>query len=60
MNDYRSEIGRSQHFFALFFLPQKHEDPGGCQGLLTSLINVQRYSFKELGSEVFLGDFRLR
>jgi hypothetical protein len=41
---------------------QKHEDPDGCRGPRTSLIPnmLVAYSFKELGSDKFLGVFRLR
>ena len=44
-----------------FSTPQKYECPGNCRGIRTSfLIKVYCYSFNEFGSDMFLGDFRLR
>jgi hypothetical protein len=46
-----------------FFIPKNTKTPAitGAFPLSYSLIHMaRRYSFKELGSDMFLGDFRLR
>lgn len=50
---------RSVKIFLRAFLPQKPKAPAIAGALVTIWI-LLCYSFKELGSEVFFGDFRLR
>ena len=54
-----SQKNRLVKIFLRAFLPQKSKAPAIAGALVTIWI-LLRYSFKELGSEVFLGDFRLR
>jgi hypothetical protein len=51
---------QSQVYFARFLAPKNRKAPGGCRGLLGLSRRGFGYSFNELGSDVFLGDLRLR
>jgi len=54
------KLFRVNNFLPSFSIPENTKTPAITGAFAIPLIMDLRYSFKELGSELFLGDFRLR